>query len=611
MKPREDNRQTPPMGDATRRWAAAVESTAPAGEKIGPKDPAVVPGATIHTYVVEQRIGEGGMGAVWRVRQKMLKVPRAMKVLKPGVASVERFEKEMEMLAMIKHDNVVKVIEGGVLPDGSLFYVMEYVEGRSLEADIAKHRGQRPQWEYIREVGLQICDGLAAIHERGIIHRDMKPANCMLSPDISQPVRVKIVDLGVARRAAVRRSVTTSVGMFIGSAAYASPEQAAGETENLTYGSDVYSVGIILYELATGVVPHTHEDGDDRAAMLRRRVVGILPPPPSASVRPGTLPPEVDEVIARALQPDPRDRFQSISELAEALRAIPATPPRPRAPRPSQSLPTVPLASESSSALTHVLASQSSPGLPHAVPTAATSSSRTIIAVRPSRRAWPGLVALALLTVLGATLASSAVRTRLFGAPARPTPTTAPPPPQPAPPPVAAPRPAPAPEPVVLPPVEPEPDTEPPPASPEPEPTPTRPTAPTAARYASLAEQVQAGCAKVRAGEHRVGTRILWDAFKRSSESETDFELCRCLGDGFAGKKDLPVALQWYRRALAVRPADRDALAGAAGAAAKLGYSERAVELYRRLVAVDPTDAAALAYLAVHDPEPPPDPFLR
>lgn len=371
-------------GGPSRARDIAVDSTMPATPpRPAPPiatAPLVAPGARVHNYIVEHLIGEGGMGAVWRVRQRMLKVPRAMKVLKPGVASVERFEEEMAMLAMVTHHNVVKLIDSGVLPDGSLFYVMEYVEGRSLEADIAKHRGRRPQWEYIREVLLQICDGLAAIHERGIIHRDMKPANCMLSPDLNESVHVKIVDLGVARRSSFVRLGSTSDGMFIGSAAYASPEQAAGETASLTYGSDVYSVGIMLYELITGVVPHVSDGPTDRAAMLRRRVVGTMPQLPSLHVPPGTIPPEIDEIIARALQPDPRDRFQSIVELADAIRQTPDLPRQLRRLRPSQSLPQVAvdaLASDSSPGFAQ-LASQSSPGLRNA----AQSSSE--LRLRPS-----------------------------------------------------------------------------------------------------------------------------------------------------------------------------------------------------------------------------------
>jgi serine/threonine protein kinase len=380
-------------------WNPAMDSTAPATPpRLGlaglhgdsPPPPPVYPGATVHNYIVEQLIGEGGMGAVWRVRQRMLKVPRAMKVLKPGTASVERFEEEMEMLAMVKHDNVVKVIDSGVLTDGSLFYVMEYVEGRSLEADIAKHRGRRPQWEYIREIILQICDGLAAIHDRGIIHRDMKPANCMLSPDVNETVHVKLVDLGVARRSSVVRIGSTSDGMFIGSAAYASPEQAAGETKTLTYGSDVYSVGIMLYELLTGIVPHVADGATDRAAMLRRRVIGTLPQPPSLHMRPGALPPEIDEILVRALQPDPRDRFQTVGELSAAIRQTPALPRQLRRLRPSQSLPHLPVdvASEDSSpSLFH--SSQSSPGLqplhPPTYPPSQSSSGLRV--VQPSQSA--------------------------------------------------------------------------------------------------------------------------------------------------------------------------------------------------------------------------------
>ena len=875
-------------GDPTRGHNPGLDSTAPAtpAKRVIlaagdiPFPPPVYPGARVLNYIVEQMIGEGGMGAVWRVRQKMLKVPRAMKVLKPGSASVERFEEEMEMLAMVKHDNVVKVIDSGVLPDGSLFYVMELVEGRSLEADIEKHRGRRPHWEYIREIILQICDGLSAIHDRGIIHRDMKPANCMLTPDVNETVHVKIVDLGVARRSSVARLGSTSDGMFIGSAAYASPEQAAGETKNLTYGSDVYSVGIILYELLTGTIPHIADGSIDRAAMLRRRVIGTLPQPPSLHMRPGTLPPEIDEIIVRALQPDPRDRFQTVSELAEAIRQTPALPRQlRRTTRPSQSLsqvradifvdedsspsmfssqsssglkpihpqhsahsahpqhssgtsspniaipPTFPPSQSSSSGLRAPQASTSSPGSKTFPPSQSGSNLTplpsqsspglgpvsaqahdisTLVAARPSRRPpRAALIAGAVVLVAG-LLAIPAVRHRLFGtteiilpfvteepplftrartaiqrlglqeaqdvqvglqqladdttqsaefiATARlleaelvlmralacqisvhldPEPGTcrvhvqADParavllldqvPPEHAPAPQARVRailrlvqgepvddPALAPQdrdelqalagaapmwrngPAVpadlIPPLQelktpstlvrsvlalglwrsgedpqaarlltatlkmaddqpaaraiwdallrshdgepvpihpptpieepPQPTTQPttPPDAADPTAPPSktpRPVAPPPEKFASLEQQIDVGCARVQKGD-RTGVRVLKDALSQGAVFETDFNLCYCLGQGFAAEKTYDAALVWFIRALAIDPNHRNSLSGAAYAAQQLGRKDRAVELYRRLHEVDPNDPVAAAYLNTHDPPPGP-----
>ena len=275
-------------------------------------------GAEIHGYVVESMLGAGAMGEVWRVRQKMLNLPRAMKVLKSNIASIERFEEEMRMLAMIKHDNVVKVIDSGMLPDRSLFYVMEFVRGRNLEDEIAKHRGRRLQWEHVRDIILQVCDGLAAIHARGIIHRDIKPANCMLTLETDKHLLVKLVDLGVAKRLSLD-TANTSEGFFIGTPSYASPEQAAGENSRVSYRSDVYGVGVMLYELLTGRIPHVDED-TTLQALLCQRIIGRLPPPPSVFVHPGTFPPDLDDIVARALQPDPIARFQSMREFADAIR---------------------------------------------------------------------------------------------------------------------------------------------------------------------------------------------------------------------------------------------------------------------------------------------------
>ena len=838
-----------------------------------PPPPPVYPGARVYNYIVEQMIGEGGMGAVWRVRQKMLKVPRAMKVLKAGSASVERFEEEMEMLAMVKHDNVVKVIDSGVLPDGSLFYVMELVEGRSLEADIEKHRGRRPQWEYIREIILQICDGLAAIHDRGIIHRDLKPANCMLTPDVNETVRVKIVDLGVARRSSVARLGSTSDGMFIGSAAYASPEQAAGETKNLTYGSDVYSVGIILYELLTGIIPHLADGSIDRAAMLRRRVIGTLPQPPSLHAPQGTLPPEIDEIIVHALQPDPRDRFQTVGELADAIRATPALPRRLRRTRPSQSLSqvhadiftdedscpplyssqssssglkplhptsaTTPLAalpptyppsqsgsglravqtsqsspghktyppSQSGSNLTPLPPSQSSPGLaPISAPALDIS---TLVAARPRRRMPRAALFGGVFVLVAGLLAIPAVRARLFGTTEITLPFIAeePPlfthartaiqrlglqeaqdvqtalqqlgddpqqsaefkatarlleaelvlmralacqisvhldpepgscrvhvqddptraaallhevPPEHDPPQLArarallrlvqgeaiddpelaahdrdellalasaAPmwRNGPAVPAELIPPLqalktpstlvrsvlalglwrsgedaqaarlltatlkmaddqpaaratwdallrshdgEPVPihpptpiEDPPPPTPPDPEPAtitapdpttlpsktprPVQLQPPPREKFASLAQQIDVGCNRVQKGD-RTGVLVLKDALSQGAVFETDFNLCLCLGQGFAAEKTHDAALVWFIRALAIDPNHRASLAGAAQAAVNLGRKDRAIDFYTRLRDVDPDNATAQAYLEFHNP--PPDP---
>jgi serine/threonine protein kinase len=393
----------------------------------------VFAGAEIAGYVVQNLLGAGAMGEVWRVRQKMLNLPRAMKVLKPHIASIDRFEEEMRLLALIEHDNVVKVIDSGKLPDQSLFYVMEFVAGRNLEDDVAKHRGQRPQWEHVRDIILQVCDGLAAIHSRGIIHRDMKPANCMLSLGADKAVHVRIVDLGVAKRLSLD-TANTSEGMFIGTPSYASPEQAAGETSRVSYRSDVYSVGVMLYELLTGRIPHTPENGEIRA-LLYQRIYGQLPPPPSTLVPSGTFPVEVDDIVARALQADPLARFQSMREFADAIRQRVgttlvdyATPKRaslaegaPTAPTSSPILPislnspaksqtavAIPVSDASAGSLSGVGENDgrgSKPSL--SAPQATASGAQSTASASPSQRRWVpflvlagGLSALALAVVI-------------------------------------------------------------------------------------------------------------------------------------------------------------------------------------------------------------------
>ena len=270
----------------------------------------LTPGADLGPYRVERLIGSGGMGTVYAAHARAQGRPVAIKVihphllLRPGVA--ERFRREVELGSRVEHPNVVRtlaavtaVVEGRTLHG----LVMEVVRGRTLRS-VLDALGTVPE-SLLREIALQAAEGLGAIHAAGIVHRDVKPDNLLLTDD----ARLRITDLGVAKLTESAATLTGE-GHFIGTLAYASPEQCRGEAVGPT--ADLYALGVVLYELATGGNPFAAQGA---WASLRAHVELI--PPPAREVR-SELSPFVSAVIATLLAKDPRERFVS----AQALRAV-------------------------------------------------------------------------------------------------------------------------------------------------------------------------------------------------------------------------------------------------------------------------------------------------
>ncbi len=274
-------------------------------------------------YAVERELGRGGMASVWLARDVRLDRPVAIKVLHPelaGAIGVDRFVREIRLTARLQHPGVVPVLDSGTLigPGGVElpWYAMAYVPGESLRARLDRER-QLPVEDALR-ITSEVAGALAAAHRDGIIHRDIKPDNILLSDG-----HALVADFGIARALAETGGERlTSTGMAIGTAAYMSPEQATADVVDAR--TDQYSLATVLYEMLAGETPFS---GPTAHAITARRMSG--PPRPIRPVRP-TVPAEVESALQRALALVPADRFPGMSEFARALGEGSAPPRRPR-----------------------------------------------------------------------------------------------------------------------------------------------------------------------------------------------------------------------------------------------------------------------------------------
>jgi serine/threonine protein kinase len=279
-------------------------------------------GRTIAHYTVLEKLGEGGMGVVYKARDNHLDRFVALKVLPPDkVADGERkrrFVQEARSASALNHPNIITIHDISEA-DGTVFIVMEYVGGKAL-ADLIPRHGM-PLGEALKHA-VPIADALAAAHAAGIVHRDFKPANVMVGSD----GRVRVVDFGLAKLAdagAVSEDdVTvgagdrpqTAEGLLVGTVGYMSPEQAEGKEVDAR--SDVFSFGAVLYEMVTG---RRAFQGDSQASTLAAVLRGE--PRPATQVVEG-LPAELDRVITRSLKKDPERRFQGMADLKVALQEL-------------------------------------------------------------------------------------------------------------------------------------------------------------------------------------------------------------------------------------------------------------------------------------------------
>lgn len=280
-------------------------------------------------YELDQVIGRGGMAEVWRARDTRLQRDVAIKRLRIDLASDNtfqaRFRREAQSAAGLNHPNIVAVYDTGEEADPASgvmvpYIVMELIEGVTLREVLRGGRKIVP--EKALEFTAGVLDALAYSHRAGIIHRDIKPANVMFTP----PGTVKVMDFGIARAVADTSATMTQTAAVIGTAQYLSPEQARGQ--KVDNRSDIYAVGVLLYELLTSEPPF---QGDSPVSVVFQHV-REMPVPPSQ--RDPEITPAMDAVVMRALEKDPRDRYQDASEMREdILRVLNNQPVRP-APRP-------------------------------------------------------------------------------------------------------------------------------------------------------------------------------------------------------------------------------------------------------------------------------------
>lgn len=293
-------------------------------------------------YVLERRISQGGMATVWQARDEVLARPVAIKILHPHLSQdegfLERFRREALAAARLTHPNIVSIYDTGTEeasdeePDLQ-YIVMEHCSRGTLE-DLLHAEGSLPP-ERVASIGVSICEALSYAHRHGIVHRDVKPGNVLIASDGS----LKVADFGIAKAAFAQKDITTT-GSILGTVTYLSPEQGRGEEPD--HRSDLYGLGVVLYELAVGRPPFAAE------TQIATAMMHVKDPPPSLrSIRAG-IPRPLEAVVLKALAKDPDDRFASAEDMARALgsqggsngatTAFPvgvAGPARRDAPRPS------------------------------------------------------------------------------------------------------------------------------------------------------------------------------------------------------------------------------------------------------------------------------------
>lgn len=273
----------------------------------------------IGSYEIKALIGEGGMGAVYLAEHTLIGRKAAIKVLKKEYAAdatlVARFVNEARATNAIGHPGIVEILDFGTLPGNVPYLVMESLRGMSLAARL--RATQRLAVPLACAIATQTAAALAAAHEKGIVHCDLKPDNLFLVPETAIPIgeRVKVLDFGIAklRKNVAPDSVTTHPRALMGTPTYMSPEQCRGLRDEIDQRTDVYALGIILYEMLCGTPPFVGMAFGD-TLMMHMSV-----PVPRPSALNADIPPALEQTILKALAKDPNGRFASMHELSEAL----------------------------------------------------------------------------------------------------------------------------------------------------------------------------------------------------------------------------------------------------------------------------------------------------
>src|SRR6266576_2228981 len=276
-------------------------------------------GSTLGNYKILEKLGEGGQGTVYRAVDSKLGRTVVIKVLPAQLttkeANLKRFEREARLASALDHPNICTIFDLNTI-NGIHFIAMQYIEGRNVRDLVA---GRPLELQSALSITIQVTEALAAAHAQGIIHRDIKAGNVMVTKSGQAKVLdfglAKLLDADAARTSGIHHTELTEVGVPYGTATYAAPEQARGD--RVDSRADIFSTGVLLYETLTGSWPFRGQTAVD----VRHAVLHDTPAPLS-QVRPGQVPPRLQQILDKALAKDVRNRYQKISQFRDDIRSV-------------------------------------------------------------------------------------------------------------------------------------------------------------------------------------------------------------------------------------------------------------------------------------------------